>query len=102
MTAPRTPLPPTRITWGESVRFVNTLLLFGGYLLVYASVANHGKFATEPWNGIFTDAYPMTVGQGVAGAQQAPQPSQPGQGGSAQQRRGRSRGRTTPGTGTIF
>lgn len=33
------------------------LLVFGGYSLVYAAVANQGKFATEPWAGLFADAY---------------------------------------------
>lgn len=33
------------------------LLIFGGYMLIYAAVANQGKFATEPWAGIFADAY---------------------------------------------
>ena len=41
------------------MRFLGTLLLFGGYVLVYASVANGGKFAAEPWAGVFTDAYPV-------------------------------------------
>lgn len=37
-----------------------TLLIFGGYLLVYAAVAKQGKFATEPWAGLFADAYTTT------------------------------------------
>jgi hypothetical protein len=34
-------------------------IVFGalGYLLVYASVANHGRFATHPYLGLFVDAY---------------------------------------------
>lgn len=32
-------------------------LIFVGYVLCYASVANHGKFATEPWRGLTADAY---------------------------------------------
>ena len=34
-------------------------ILFGGagYLLVYASVANHGRFALHPWLGLLADAY---------------------------------------------
>ncbi len=34
-------------------------ILFGGlgYLLVYASVANHGRFALHPWMGLLADAY---------------------------------------------
>lgn len=31
--------------------------MFAGYALVYAAVANHGKYATDPWQGLFTDAY---------------------------------------------
>jgi len=33
------------------------LLIFGGYTLVYAATAKQGKFATEPWAGLFADAY---------------------------------------------
>ena len=39
------------------MRFLSTLLMFGGYMLVYAAVAAGGKFATEPWAGLFADAY---------------------------------------------
>lgn len=41
--------------------FLGTLLLFGGYMLVYAATANHGKFATEPWAGLVADAYDRTT-----------------------------------------
>lgn len=35
------------------------LILFGGlgYILIYASVANRGRFATSPWAGLQEDAY---------------------------------------------
>ena len=35
------------------------VILFGGlgYVLVYASVANHGRFALHPWAGLLADAY---------------------------------------------
>lgn len=35
------------------------LILFGGlgYVLLYASVANAGRFATHPWAGLQEDAY---------------------------------------------
>lgn len=36
---------------------VGVILLFGGYLLVYAAVAAGGRFATEPWAGLYADAY---------------------------------------------
>jgi hypothetical protein len=39
------------------VNFVGTLLVFGGYVLVYAAVARGGRFATEPWAGLYEDAY---------------------------------------------
>lgn len=32
-------------------------LIFVGYVLVYAAVANHGKFALSPWDGVTGDAY---------------------------------------------
>lgn len=30
---------------------------FLGYVLAYASTANHGRFATQPWLGVVADAY---------------------------------------------
>ena len=39
------------------MRFLSTLLVMGGYVLVYAAIANHGKFATDPWLGVLADAY---------------------------------------------
>jgi hypothetical protein len=40
------------------VQFVGILLVFGGYVLVYAAVAAGGKFAADPWAGLYGDAYP--------------------------------------------
>lgn len=40
------------------MKLVSILLMFGGYVLVYAAVANHGAFVSNPWAGVFTDAYP--------------------------------------------
>ena len=62
------------------------VILFGGlgYVLVYAAVANHGRFATHPWAGVVADAYTSPAssssssgGQGVP-APQAPAPSAQG------------------------
>lgn len=39
------------------MKFLSILLLLAGYLLVYAAVAKNGRFATEPWEGLFHDAY---------------------------------------------
>lgn len=39
------------------MKFLSVLLLLGGYLLVYAAIAKNGRFATEPWEGLFHDAY---------------------------------------------
>lgn len=39
------------------MRLVSTLLVFAGYTLIYAAVAAGGKFATEPWAGLYADAY---------------------------------------------
>lgn len=51
------------------MKFLGIYLLLGGYILVYASVANGGKFATDPWNGVFGDAYPPSnVGSAVSKA----------------------------------
>lgn len=46
------------------MEFVGILLTFGGYILVYAAVAHGGEFATEPWAGLYADAY--SVGTAVA------------------------------------
>jgi len=32
-------------------------VMFLGYVLCYAAVADHGKFAKSPWNGVTKDAY---------------------------------------------
>lgn len=37
--------------------FLSVALTFVGYVLVYGSVANHGKFAVSPWAGVVADAY---------------------------------------------
>lgn len=53
------------------MKFLGTLLVFAGYVFVYASVAAGGKFATEPWAGLFADAYTgaqVTGNTGVIGA----------------------------------
>ena len=39
------------------MRILSTLLIFGGYVLVYASVANHGRWYAQPWQGVWMDAY---------------------------------------------
>lgn len=39
------------------MKALSALLIFGGYMLVYAATASQGKFATEPWAGLFADAY---------------------------------------------
>lgn len=46
------------------MRFLANACLFIGYLLLYAATANHGRFALEPWQGVYTDAY---TGEGQAG-----------------------------------
>ena len=43
------------------MRFLGTVLLLAGYVLVYASVAADGRFATDPWKGLFADAYTNSV-----------------------------------------
>lgn len=51
------------------------LLVFGGYTLVYAATANGGKFASEPWAGLFADAYTtdLTIQPGQPGYPQGGQ-----------------------------
>jgi hypothetical protein len=49
------------------MRFLGTLLIFAGYTLVYGAVAKGGRFATDPWAGLYADAYTTpSVGQAVA------------------------------------
>jgi len=61
------------------VKFLGIFLLFSGYALVYASVAAGGKYATEPWLGLFVDAYTdvpiinvVNVAPGTPGAMTIP------------------------------
>lgn len=39
------------------MRFLSLFLIFAGYVFIYASVANQGKFATDPWAALLADAY---------------------------------------------
>lgn len=39
------------------MKFLSTLLMYTAYVLIYSAVAAGGKFATEPWNALFADAY---------------------------------------------
>jgi len=47
---------------------ITLVCLFFGYMLVYASTAAHGRFATNPWGGVLHDAY-KGDDKGPAGAQ---------------------------------
>jgi hypothetical protein len=55
------------------------LILFGGlgYLLLYASIANSGRFASHPWAGLQEDAYTgdRSTATGPAGTSTAPEPT---------------------------
>jgi hypothetical protein len=44
------------------VQFIGVLLVFGGYMLVYAAVAHGGVYATEPWLSLYADAYTGKTG----------------------------------------
>lgn len=52
------------------------MILFGGigYVLVYASVANRGRFATHPWAGLLMDAY---TSDGAPAGGSSSSPSEP-------------------------
>jgi hypothetical protein len=39
------------------VKFLGGILILVGYMLVYAAVAKQGRFASEPWAGLYADAY---------------------------------------------
>lgn len=48
--------------------------MFLGYMLVYAAVADGGKFATDPWSSLWADAYTtplVAADQSVVTAAQA-------------------------------
>lgn len=40
-----------------TMKFLGTLFLFAGYTLIYSAVANGGRFASDPWNSVLSDAY---------------------------------------------
>lgn len=44
--------------------FLGIFLVWLGYVLFYAGIANHGRFATQPWAGVFADAYDSSLGLG--------------------------------------
>jgi len=46
--------------------FIGTLLIFAGYTLVYGAVAKGGRFATDPWAGLYADAYTTPVGAAIS------------------------------------
>jgi len=50
------------------VEFLGIILVFGGYMLIYASVAHGGQFATEPWAGLYADAYTGDTSQSSVGS----------------------------------
>jgi hypothetical protein len=49
-----------------------SVFLFAGYTLVYAAVANGGKFAAQPWESLRRDAYSGGGGSSSQGAASAP------------------------------
>lgn len=61
------------------MKFLSTLLLLGGYLLIYAAVAKSGRFATQPWEGLFQDAYMVDTAPAASKDIQAP-PGKPSAG----------------------
>jgi len=53
---------------------LGTILFTGlGYVLVYAAVANHGRFATHPWAGLLEDAYTGNRSTAAGGTVIAPE-----------------------------
>lgn len=78
------------------MRFLGTLLLLGGYALVYAAVAAGGKFATEPWLGFVEDAYSVNAAPTTAQGGAASSPAPPSQSSTRNFTRNR-----TPGLGPV-
>jgi hypothetical protein len=62
------------------------LILFGGlgYLLLYAAIANGGRFATHPWAGLQEDAYTGDRSTAIdsSSTATAPEPTFPGKSGA--------------------
>lgn len=57
---------------------LGTILFVGlGYILVYAAVANHGRFATHPWAGVLEDAYTGNRSTRPGGSEVAPEDQLP-------------------------
>lgn len=54
------------------MKFLSRLLLLGGYILVYAAVANQGRLAAMPWMGVFRDAYGVDSKASGGGAASTP------------------------------
>ena len=50
------------------MRILSLIFVFGGYTLVYASVARGGLLAEDPWMCLFIDAY---TGEGTGEGQAA-------------------------------
>lgn len=65
---------------------VGNLLIFAGYTLIYAACANRGIMATDPWLGLFTDAYSYQPGDATS------VPSSPGPSPSQRRRQDRRAG----------
>lgn len=84
---------------------ISVALTFVGYVLVYASVANHGRFATSPWAGAIADAYEETgtgFGDIVGSGADTATDSQRGTGlGSSAGKQAGSTGTTGSGIGGI-
>lgn len=50
------------------MKLLSLFLMFTGYTLIYAGIANQGQFAENPWMGLFADAYPTVSGSSGGGA----------------------------------
>lgn len=44
---------------------LGNLLMLAGYTLIYAATANGGAFASNPWQGLWSDAYQQDSGAGA-------------------------------------
>lgn len=49
------------------MKSLSALLIFIGYTLIYAAIANQGKFATDPWAGLYADAYTTPMATSTSG-----------------------------------
>lgn len=78
------------------MKLLSLFLMFSGYTLIYAGIANQGTFATNPWMGLFADAYPVDSSTSSGGGIGGWGPVIPGSGSAPNSSPGVPRARVAP------